>query len=427
MKRSSLFILAFLFQLSLAAAIETSLKQTYPPGETMIISLEGNFIEPLTSESISFYSGRIQIPLLSGIAKIEEKYYLYALLQSQARNYSLKIKNAHFIENGLEETRDLEFNFSVSGNITDFSIDPGLVVTGENFSIKIQSKSKTLTVNAKVQNTNLSKSLSVPAGQTKSFSFLVSEFPSAFSFLEISSENTKYMLPVKITSLRSAINQTTNKTSMEFSQKIINITALKNVKTSFTLLLKNTGDIPLENISLSTINTLEITPKSISLLEPGNSKEFNLTIILGDEQFFARVTAQTPTAFAEIPIYATATENESEVVLPPKPELESCELLGGKICKAEEICKGDLVNSRDSKCCKGACEKQKIQSNTGRYIAIGVIALIILLIIFFAVRKSRTKKKEFKDILEKRTKDYEQKINPHPEPSEEVKGKLTKT
>ncbi len=416
--KSSIFVALFL--LTTASAIETTLKENYHPGETMIISIEGNFIESLTSESISFYSGRIQIPLLSGIAKIEEKYYLYALLQNQVRNYSLRIKNAHFIENGLEQTKDIEFNFSVSGNITDFSVDPGLVVTGENFSIKVQSKSKALTVNAKLGN-NLSKSLSVPAGQTKSFSFLASEFLSASSFLEISSESTKYLVPVKITSLRPAANQTANKTSMEFSQKII------NTKISFTLLLKNTGDTPLENISLFTVNTLEITPKSIPVLEPGNSKEFNLTIILGEEQFFARVTAQTPTAFAEIPIYATATENESEVVLPPEPELESCELLGGNICKAEEICKGDLVNSRDEKCCRGVCEKQKAESKLGRYIAIGVIVLIILLIIFFAMKKSRVKKKEFKDILEKRTKDYEQKINPSQEPSEEVRGKLTKT
>lgn len=409
---------------TISIAIESGIKNNYLPGETLIASISGNFISPLTQDSISFYSGRIQIPLPSDIAKIDDKYYLYALLQNQVRNYTLKIKNAHFIENGIENTQDLEYNFSVSGNITDFSVNPGFIITKDDFSIKIQSKSKTVSVTARVL--NITQSITVPAGQTRDIFFSIKGFP-PFSKLEISSPDTKYLVPVKIITIQNATNQSDNKTSIDFTQSIINITALEYSETSLVVILKNTGTTPLSNLTINSSEKIRIEPQFIEILKPSDSKEINITISLGEKGFYAKITASAQGIFAQIPVYITATKNRSAIVIPTPPPKESCELLGGKICSPEQNCTGDIVSSSEGSCCKGSCEILKSTSNTARYIAIAIITLIIAVIIYFVYKKSKLKKKNFKEVLSDKNKTYEEKIHPTNLPETEVKGKLTKT
>ncbi len=419
-----LAIIVCISTLSLVSAVTIDFKDQYQPGETLIVSISGNFVDPLAKESISFYSGRIQIPLIYDIAKINSKYYLYALLQNQVRNYTLKIKNARFIENNEEHKEDLEFNFSVSGNITDFSIDPGFIITQKEFIIKLQSKSKPLIVAANIpESQNASKAFSIPAGETKLAKFTPEEFSSDFSFLEFSTANTKYEIPIKL--LVSKNNSLGNFSGMEFNRKIMNITGLKNNQTTFILLLKNTGNTTLYNITFSLQQNIQIEPQTIEALYPQDAQQVNITLSLGEKEILTTITAadSSSTAFAQVQVLAEVTENQSELFVPPAPALESCSNLGGNLCKITEDCKGDFINAQEGKCCKGTCFVPQPESNTARYIVIGVIALLIFLLIYFTYRKSKTKKKQFTDLMTKKNKEFDEKMHPETE----VTGKLSKS
>jgi len=164
-------LLIFLF-LPFVLAIETNLKEKYKPGETLIIKISGNFIKPLKPSDILFYSGRLYIPLVYDLTKIQNTYYIYALLPEKERDYTLIIKNAHYVEVGQEVQEDLKYNFSVSGNITPFSINPGFIITDKNFDINVESKIKS--INLRTEFLNSTKEIEIGVGQTKKIPFSIS-------------------------------------------------------------------------------------------------------------------------------------------------------------------------------------------------------------------------------------------------------------
>lgn len=433
MKRLLLTLILIASIIPISSAVEATLKENYAPGETLIISIAGNFLDPLNADSIAFYSGRIPIPMSYTISKIEDRYYLYALLQSQVRNYTLKIKNAHFMENGLENKLDLEYNFSVSGNITDFSVDPGFVIAREEFSISLQSKSKTIVVTLK--STNSTKSITLSAGQTKEVSFFASDFTSPISSIEISSPQTTYLVPVKLSSTIFQNNHTKNQTavnktilSLEFIPSIINITSIKGNATSINLFIKNTGNTNLTNITISSSDKVLISPSKIELIQPDDSITLNLTILPLSSSLFAMLRATSENITSQIPLYVSITYNSSAVILPPSPPpLDSCNLLGGKICAPGENCNGNLISSQEGSCCKGTCVTPKQPtSNTSKYIAIMIIAAIVGIIGFFVYKKSKAKKKDFTKVIEEKNKSFEKKLNPGSILDGEVRGQLTK-
>ena len=99
------------------------------------------------------------------LAKIQDSYYLYALLPYKERNYTLIIKNAHYYEVGQEKKQDLKFDFSVSGNISSFSVNPGFVITDKDFTIKARSNIKTITLQAEFVNST--QDFTISSGQEK--------------------------------------------------------------------------------------------------------------------------------------------------------------------------------------------------------------------------------------------------------------------
>ena len=157
-------------------AISTNLKTNYSPRETMIVRIDGNFLNPITPENVFFYSGRQLVALEYDVAKIDDSFYIYAILPSIERNYTLVIKNAHYFELGKERKEELRYNFSVSGNISEFTIKPGFVIASTDFPITVESNTDRMMVDIKYQ--TYSTSLEVLPYKIKSYTCLLYTSPS---------------------------------------------------------------------------------------------------------------------------------------------------------------------------------------------------------------------------------------------------------
>lgn len=80
MKRTILLFIFLLLILPIISAVEFDMKTELSRGETLMAKVSGNFVEPVLKENIFFYRGHVRIPMEYGIAKIDEEYYIYALL-----------------------------------------------------------------------------------------------------------------------------------------------------------------------------------------------------------------------------------------------------------------------------------------------------------------------------------------------------------
>ncbi len=417
-------MLIFLF-LPFVLAIETNLKEKYKPGETLIIKISGNFIKPLKPSDILFYSGRLYIPLVYDLTKIQNTYYIYALLPEKERDYTLIIKNAHYVEVGQEVQEDLKYNFSVSGNITPFSINPGFIITDKNFDINVESKIKS--INLRTEFLNSTKEIEIGVGQTKKIPFSISGIKNfTVTTITFSAEDTTYKIPVVIFSTEiSEELKTLN--NLRFSKALKNFTVLKNSDFQFEVTLLNIGQEDINNLSISTNlkDIITINPEKIIKLSAGTSQKINLTINSNKEgicngTLFAYSGNYTAQSF--ITIITLEDEEELEEVIEEFEitQEETCSELGGLFCEKDEKCEGISKLTIDGLCCLGKCKKE--ETGIGKIIALIVIILILALIGFFVFKKLRTRKKTQKEILKEKAEKYEERFKP-----KEIRGRLSRT
>lgn len=267
---------------------------------------------------------------------------------------------------------------------------------------------------------------------------------------KISDKNFKYIIPVLIFTQKSTqeqVNGSINASEQEINeseqQEIINETKELENKTAEindTLLsmfrfiereisistqvnepivvkatLKNQLNKDLTDVSLTYSSTLilmggtiTITPSTIDVLKKDESKEITfyfLPAISG--QFEGEIIVTADYEGQKISTKLPVNINASGVVI----EKMNCSEMGGKICEAEdEICEGNLTESKESSsCCIPAekCKKKKAKEVIIALIIV-VVVIIILLIIFTILRKKP--KKEMKEFLKETSEAYEKKF-----------------
>jgi len=140
MKKTCVFagLLLIIFSIQTALAISTNLKDSYSPGETMIVEISGNILEPITPDSIVFRRGHVYVPFDYDVKKLGDKYYLWSLAPPTENNYTLFINDISTSVSGTVQKVNYEKNFSVSGNLTDYSIRPGFISMDKDFEINVQ-------------------------------------------------------------------------------------------------------------------------------------------------------------------------------------------------------------------------------------------------------------------------------------------------
>ncbi|HLF53980.1 MAG TPA: hypothetical protein VI544_02265 [Candidatus Nanoarchaeia archaeon] len=141
MKRAiySVLLLAMIIcSLGLVSAISTNLEDSYNPGETMITEISGNILEPITNANVELRRGHILVPFDYEVKKLGDKYYLWMTSPTQQINYTLRIKEITTYVSGNIREIDYEKNFSVSGNLSDYSIKPGVILAEKDFEIMVR-------------------------------------------------------------------------------------------------------------------------------------------------------------------------------------------------------------------------------------------------------------------------------------------------
>src|SRR3989344_7745543 len=148
-KKNILFFLILI--MPLISSISVDMNQDYSQGETLIAIISGNFYSHVSGENIYFYRGNARVSVASSVMKIENTFYLYALLPEKQGNYSLIIKNLSYMEGSKLIKDDIQRNFTISEGKAEFSVNPGFVITKGNFSISVQNlQPRTITLNVKI-------------------------------------------------------------------------------------------------------------------------------------------------------------------------------------------------------------------------------------------------------------------------------------
>lgn len=408
-----LFLIAFIIflSLSLVSAVEFNLKENFQIGETIITKLSGNFLTAVTRDNIFFYREHVRIPVDWGMAKINDEYYIYALLSGKSQgNYSISIENVRYVK-GSEVIEDkIVRNFTITGETADFSLNPGAVVSGEDFFIKVQNlKDKQIIVNVKIQSSNSSARdilvssgeasakempISVKSGEIKRIYFKLGNGNPSFQFVELKTENLTYELPVYIS---TASSESEAEFRLEPSELISSIPT--NSITRRTIYLYNTGEREIKNISFSLsdeikpfvnisdshidkIDAKSNYPLELSFFSPGEI-EVSGTLkanIDGEVMLYSQISLKFLSNY--VPII-----NDSE-----QSSVKTCAELNGKICSSNEKCSQQTIYAKDNVCCPGTCESTGKKSPVGIIIAIAIFVVIIGGLIWFKKKYKKTKK-----------------------------------
>lgn len=408
--KKSLFLLLILLTSSVLA-LQTDIKSSYQPGETIIFSISGNFLDTLKVENIEFYSGRAYTPLIYDLAKINDKFYIYAVLPLEEKNYTILIKDVHYTENGKEKLQDLTYNFSAKGNYSLFSVIPGFIIANNNFSLTINSNIQDITVVSTLQ--NKSESYTIKEGQSRIIRYSIDSLSSSNSSLSLKSSGKEYLLPCYI--LKQKEDIFTPLQDFRFSSDKISISVLKNSNFRFILSLFNSGD-NLENITFDLGNLssiLSINPTNISKLNSGSSVKLNLTINTNkNAKGIVKAISKNATAEIELDIKITdiITNNSNPNI--ERISQKTCIQAGGKVCnygKGEKCSVTPDTSYIDNVCCFGTCSSPKKPSNLWWII---LVIIAILAGAFFFLKKLKLKPKTTKEVLSEKTENYEEMFKP---------------
>lgn len=415
-----LFILAFPALVS-SLEIQTE-KEDFRQGETFFATLQGNILEPVQKQNVGFYEGHVQIPLTFDILKIQEIYYISALLPYSEKNLSIKIQDVYYKEQNKVQKNNLEKNFTIFNELADFNVEPGAFLTKSNLTLNLYNNlDEDITLSYAIE--NLTRTTALPLQKSKELKINISDFPPReLSFLTIASDSGfSYNIPVYSMMDKpeqaeainqTEINQTTNLDKLSFLLLEINETLNKGSQITRMLSLTNIGNKNSENIELiissEIVDFVSLSASQIELIMPNETIEIEFTALFPDKgNFSGFLLAESEGSFDKIDLNFYIGEN-----ITPSSTTSSkktCAQLGGKKCI---ICDGTIQTASDGICCLGTCSEEIIEqpkkTNWTAIIVIAVALAIIGVVIFLKLRKP---KPSAEDILERRKKSYSEKYN----------------
>ncbi len=198
-KNGVIFILFLL--LPLVSAVAADMKTEYSQGETIIAKISGNFVSSLDYENVFFYRGHVKVPFDFDIAKIGDYYYVKAsLIGKTPENYSMRIENITYYEAGSVVDKETVTNFSINNNTADFSIDPGFIISSQDFSIEVQNlQDSSITLSIKNPSGIISEdSITIGPQQIKNIDFQLDLTEDLTDTIKLSTSKLDYVIPVSI-------------------------------------------------------------------------------------------------------------------------------------------------------------------------------------------------------------------------------------
>jgi hypothetical protein len=379
-----LILLAVLLIIPFTSAITTDLKQEYLPGETIIIKISGNILQPIYPADIIFKRNHVDVAISYDIKRFGQDYYLYAQAPIKSNNYTIFINDIDTTVNGIQTTIDFNQTFKVAGNLTEYSINPGLaIITEDSVSFTINSNlDQPVNINYNFSEEN---SITLNPG-SNTLNLQVSSKDNGIYFAQIG----KYNIPIQI--IKTITPNITFQKNLLIFPHFLNRTILENSNFSFNLTLTNNGTSSLNNIRFSfdnsdilfskdkiqTLQSVESATLTISLSRFSGNDVVGSIIIFDDLEQLGNVS---------LGISFTTDENQTTSINESISQFY-CSELQGLFCTTEEICSGEQVQALDGLCCKGQCSVEK-SSGFGwiAYTAIGLV-ILVLIIVFLRYNKA---------------------------------------
>jgi len=399
-KKSLTILLSIILVMPLISAVEFDMKDSYNQGETLIMKFSGNFIDTISKDNIFFYEDYVRVPIPYDIIRIEDEYYIYALLPEVQKNYTLSIEDVKYYQGSKIVEDDIKKNFSTTSDLADFSLSPGFVSTSESFSLNMQNlqdSKRTIKINYDGKETEFT----LKSGEKKSINFKVENInQDNLKYIQLSSDKTSYNVPVYVFTNEPSI--ITGKKGLKFEITNPEISMATNFEKKKIIYLKNTGEEDLENISLSLTNELSsyinLSTKNITKLKGNSSRQIELLIKSGEDEklITGEIKAQINwETYASAPLSLnfikdfvptnTTDEDAGSIIL-----TQTCEELGGKICLAEtEICDGETADSFEGECCLSKTCNLKTTSSTGKIVGWTLVIIVLLFVAWFFLKKYR--------------------------------------
>ncbi len=388
-------VLIFLLMLPLISSIEFEMKTEFDQGETLLAVISGNFLDQITENNVFFYKDHVRIPVVYDVRKINGDFYLYGMLTEKTQgNYSIKVEDVRYMNGAQIIDEDIIKNFTITENTIDFSINPGFVITSEDFFLEVQNlKNQKITIQIDAPKVFISESsLEIKSGETKKINFELDTENQVLEEIKLSSGNTDYSIPIFI----NLINETKEKKEFEFKfePNNINVSMATDSDTKRIIYILNTGDTAVENITLLISSSLksyiEISPETINELDKDANKKVEINIISDSELGILEGTITANNGnfstsvtlilnFIEDYIPKDGEENESGTIL------TTCAQLEGVICGDNEGCTGETIPTKDGICCLTSCKEIK-KSPTGKIIG-WVVVVIVILFLLWAFKK----------------------------------------
>lgn len=358
---------------------------SYDGSETMIIEIQGNILEPIERSDIVFRRAHVAIAVDYDIRRILDKYYLYAQAPSNPNNYTLFINNIATTVNGQNQVINFNQTFEVRNNLTDYSINPGFIVTNQDFFISIESNlDQQITINS---NFPEEMALTINPGMNN-INFNIGQKPSGFYLATIG----KYQVPIFITNTQTSQEPI----SLTVYPKIFRETLKINSPKTYNFTIKNNGLQVVEQIYfVYNENLFSISNQAISL-QANESLNLSISLInLTRDISEVIYLARNSETLENISFQITFTQNDSEVTNSSNPEYY-CSELGGKFCSASEVCSSS-VQALDGSCCLGTCNLQEEKSSSS-WILYLLISVAVIVLIFVYLKYKKTKIPRPKDL-----------------------------
>ena len=390
-------------------AVSTDLKPFYSPGETAIVKLSGSILEPIMPEQIEFKRNNVRVPLAYDIKRLGDYYYLWFILPSNEsqKNYTLNIYGITTTVLGSMKKMDFVQNFSLIGNISDYTVEPGFIFTREDFKIDV-----TL---------NRDEPTNVDIRFLENYGFTLKPGKNTLSFSTKDIKNTefrlinigKYTLPAYIIRNQSLIVKKNNSLDIE-PEKIdsIRLHSEKDIVYSFRIL--NSGQNTIEDIYLDhNEDIFSITPSKKIDVAPGNMSYYNITLKSTkknvNESIF--IKSGKNNISLELPIKIIFVEKISKINLSIVSNYTkngttfSCYEIGGAVCSADEQCLGEVVSSVDGACCTDLCTESGGKESNNAWIGYLIAILVIAGLVYLYIRYKKVKAD--KNPIEKHIKESE--------------------
>ncbi len=388
MKKSGLILLFLL--IPFVSAISTDMKETYQPGETMIIEITGNILSPIAPEDIELKRNNVQVPFVYDVKRLADKYFLYGILPQNENNYTLYIHDLSTTENGATEEIDFNQSFQIAGNLTAYSINPGFISAEDEAEAEFKiflnrDVPEEITIDLPSEWTFVlqpgENTITIPLG----------EIPGGLNFINIGT----YRVPVLVENSREV--DSTDIGYIAFYPRNIQRTVLKGDAVSYPFRITNEGDEDREITIEYDDDIFRIQPETPKIIPAGEDAEFTLEVIHGDVDIDKIITVNSGDEAYEFEVDITYTENESDIINPSLNNSGNsgyyCSELGGNVCAGEESCNGEVLPSIDApSCCIGTCVQAEKTSYSWIGYLIAAVVLIILVVVGGRYMKTRNNK-----------------------------------